>query len=461
MRWEPKPSILLIATLALVLLANSAHAAPVTPWFSDIYLWVGLSIAISASFLGLAYMAGKLFQLNMLDAWVKIEIQELGAAMIIAVFCIAMVATADSAAAFLTGQPSHIGDFAKGSIQKVYNDGRDFYRALGDVYFDIAKVASYSYSAGITPGYVSYSISASPGAGLYPLVTEIGGAMDSVANLMLFLIAQQALIIFFVNASVVMLPVGIFLRCFSLTRKVGGVVLAAVIGASVIYPASFAISDAIYKPYSPHLAASTHNLNVIAGSLDPGNPPLTGVVCNPAMQYFIQSPLGFAGALIGMVFQNGGGVGGAIGMITSEIGAGLLSGETGWQIIVCPLVCATPCAATVGTGCAQCLAKCYIDVQNTFVDIKSFYPIAMYPLLTSYVGGGVGLLPLGNYWGGNTIVPKYFEPVRQFALPEAAIFGVLTIVYSIIPIIISMTLLRNLAVTFGGEPQLYGISKLV
>jgi hypothetical protein len=47
------------------------------PWFEGIYLWVGLAVMISAGFIGLAYMAAQLFRISMMDAWVKIEIQEL------------------------------------------------------------------------------------------------------------------------------------------------------------------------------------------------------------------------------------------------------------------------------------------------------------------------------------------------------------------------------------------------
>jgi hypothetical protein len=38
---------------------------------------------------------------------------------------------------------------------------------------------------------------------------------------------------------------------------------------------------------------------------------------------------------------------------------------------------------------------------------------------------------------------------------------VLSLVFSLIPVIIAMSLLRNLAITFGGEPQLYGISRMI
>src|SRR3989344_2654820 len=317
MRWEREIGTLLLVTFALVLLSQEAHAA--TQWFSDIYIWMGLAIIISSAFLGMAYMAGKLFQINTLDAWVRIEIQELGAAMVIAVFCVAMVATADSAAAFLTGQPAgtKIGEAAKGSIDGVYADGKKLYEKLGSAYFNIAKIAAYSYTAGLNTGPISTSISSSPASGLYPLVTELGGAMDSVANLLLFLAAQQAFIIFFANASQVMLPIGVFMRSFSLTRKVGGVVLAAVIASAVIYPAAFSVSHEIYQPFKNDLAFTTDKISVKA----PGNPPLTGVVCSPSMQYFIESPLGGLAAALGGVIGGSGGsqIGGSLGGLAMEL----------------------------------------------------------------------------------------------------------------------------------------------
>ena len=447
MRWEPKQSTLLIATLALILLINSAWSAPVTPpakqWFSDIYIWVGLSIAISASFLGLAYMAGKLFQLNMLDAWVKIEIQELGAAIIIAVFCVAMIATADSAATFLTGQPpgTKVGDAANSAIGMVYNDGQALYLKLSEAYFNIAKVASYSYTAGINLGPVSTSISDSPAAGLYPLVTEVGSAMDSTANLMLFLAAQQSFIIFFVNASLVMLPIGIFMRSFSLTRKVGGVVLAAVIASSVIYPAVFLASQEIYKTYQSDLQFYTSKISV----RDPGNPPLASVVCSPAMQSFVESPLGALAAGLGSAFGGGGSqIGGAIGGLATEIAGSQLTGENGWKIIICRL-----------TGLDLIWPACEPTITLIFVLVKSGFGMIMYPFLSSYVGAG----PSGI--GSGAMAMDYLQPLQLYALPAVSKFTVLVLVFSLIPIIIAMVLLRNLAILFGGEPQLYGISKLV
>jgi hypothetical protein len=59
------------------------------------------------------------------------------------------------------------------------------------------------------------------------------------------------------------------------------------------------------------------------------------------------------------------------------------------------------------------------------------------------------------------MISGFYEPLRAYALPAVAKFSVLSLVVFFIPLIIAMVMLRNLAIVFGGEPQLYGISKLV
>lgn len=463
MRWEPKIGTLLLAMLALTLLVPLLHApapreigetcsanaecrsvncefgrcGPSKPWHTGIYVWIGLAVAISAAFIGIAYMAAQLFQLRVIDAWVKIEMQELAAGVIIAVFCIALVASVNASAGFLISAPPNgtpppnVGEMAKGAIGDIYADGRELYRKLGDAYFNVARIASFSYTAGIGLGVVSTSISSSPAAGLYPLVSEIGGSMDAVGTLLLFLAAQQSFIVFFINASQVMLPVGIFLRCFSLSRKIGGVVLAAVIASAVIYPAAFAVSNEIYKGFRADLQATTAGISV----KDPGNPPATGLVCSSLMKGFIESPLSLLAAVVTSSLPD------FASKLATLLVATILGGEIGWSIVIClPL-------QFLGVP----YSSCSFVVTKIYVLIKTLFPLIVGGMLTGYSP------PLNSADLG----ALYFNNMRDFALPAAAKFGVLSLVFSLIPVIFAMSLLRNLAVTFGGEPQLYGISKII
>jgi hypothetical protein len=56
---------------------------------------------------------------------------------------------------------------------------------------------------------------------------------------------------------------------------------------------------------------------------------------------------------------------------------------------------------------------------------------------------------------------KFYYPLFTYALPAVTKYAVLSLIVFLIPIIITITMVRNLAIAFGGEPQLYGLSRLV
>ncbi len=418
---------------ALVFLAHPLHAAN---WYDETYYWVGISAIIAAAFIGLAYMVARLFELQILEAWVKIELQEVVSSVVIAVFCVALLASANAAAGFLVGDSTvGAGQYAVDAIGKIYGDGRELYLALAGAYFNVAKYASYSYTIGISLlTEMTTSYSSSPGAGLSPMVADIGMAMDGVASYLLFLSAQKSFVIFFVNSSVILLPIGVFLRSFSLTRRIGGTILGGVIAAAVIYPASFAISSGIYEAFSPDLMVKVNGISVM-GSIS--NPPLTNTVCNPLMQTFIQSPIGLLTNSLGSLIGQGAGSAGAM---VSSLGGAIFGGENGWRYTICPIVCAVVPE--------PCFTECWDIVGKMYVLVKAFYAISMAPALSAYAPSS------------GEILAAYVN-LRDFALPATTMFGVLAVVFSLVPIIIAMVAGRNFMLLFGGEPQLYGISKLV
>jgi len=374
-----------------------------------------VAIGAAAAFIGLAYMASRLFELQVLEAWVRVELQELATSVVIAVFCITLIASVNTSAQFLAGENSGVDMVGAAQTflrDSVYHDGRELYTRLGDAYFNTARVASYAHTFGMSVAIASFSVSEAPASGLSTLVTQIGQAMDSTANFMMLSAAQISFLKFFSTASTVMLPVGIFLRAFSFTRKIGGLVLAAVIASAVIYPASFMVSREIYDKYSAKMMDKVGKINLPPA----GNPPAASIICNPYMQAFVASPLPVVG------------------------------GELGWSIIICvPL-----CAATAIVGAfAACYYGCANVIQIVYYILNATFPILMY----------VGVLaPFAN---GISSPMQYYAPLRDFALPATAEYSVLSLVVFLIPLIITMTLLRNLAMAFGGEPHLYGISKLI
>ena len=396
-----------------------------TDWSSGVFAWTALAVIMAAAFLGLAYMASRLFELQVLEAWVRIELGELVKSMIIAVFCIALIASTNAAAAFLSGSPTSTDmiSASQASLKVMYVDAQALYMKLSVAYFNLSKVASYSYMAGTSAaGYFTISYNSAPGAGLSPLVSEMGQALDAVAAYMLLAATQAAFLRFFGTASVVMLPLGIFLRSFSLTRRLGGTLLAATIGAVVIFPSSVLLSGEVYKTFQPDIQASTANVVV----KDAENPPLASVVCSEYMKMFVQSPIPLVG------------------------------GEIGWWLIICTPVCAIVAAAsTVGYAAAftACFAVTCKDVINlVFMIIKSVFPIILWAIVFA---------DLETATRQGALIDNYYKPILNYGMPAVAKFTVLSLVTFLIPIIITLSLLRALSSAFGGEVQLYGLSKLV
>ena len=396
-------------------------------WYDNIYVWAGLAVIMSAAFIGLAYMASQLFQLRMLEGWVRIEIGELVNSMIIAVFCVGLIASVNGAAAFLSGESGATDVLAAAQqvMVKLYSDGHALYTKLAIAYFNVAKVASYSYTAGTSlGGYATVSYSASPASGMSPLVSEVGQALDAVANYMLLAAAQAAFLKFFGTAALVMLPVGIFLRSFSLTRKLGATLLAATIASSVIYPASVLLSQEVYNTFAPEMkglsasGAGTPFENVRVK--DAENPPASSVVCNTFMQYFVQSPIPFLG------------------------------GEIGWWIVVGTPICIA--MAIISGDFIGCMTWMYQLIGFIFMLVKAIFPILLFVSV---------FITMENGTKPDKLLEEYFVPLRDYVLPAVAKFTVLSLVTFIIPIIITLSILRNLATAFGGEAQLYGLSKLV
>ncbi|MFA6214355.1 MAG: hypothetical protein WC717_03690 [Candidatus Micrarchaeia archaeon] len=386
-------------------------------WYDNIYVWAALAVIMASAFLGLAYMASQLFSVRVLEAWVKIELGELVKSMLIAVFCVALIASVNGASAFLSGEDgsTDVISSAQAFMYRLYGDGKALYTKLAVAYFNIAKVASYSYTAGMADpfGYATVSYSSSPASGMSPLVGEVGQALDSVANFMLLAASQAAFLKFFGSASIVMLPVGIFLRSFSFTRKLGGTLLAATIAAVVIYPSAILLSREVYGTFSQDLLSDIAKVEVEPAK----NPPSAEIVCNPVQQYFVQSPLPFLG------------------------------GEIGWWVIV-----ATPICALSGPGFISCMIGMYQTISYVFGLLKAIFPFIIYTTVFITMELDTTL---------DKLMENYYDPLQQFALPAVAKFSVLSLVAFLIPIIISLSLLRALAAAFGGEAQLYGLSKLV
>ena len=134
----------------------------------------------------------------------------------------------------------------------------------------------------------------------------------------------------------------------------------------------------------------------------------------------------------------------------------LVGGELGWRIIICLPIC-TAMAIAAGPGSAGVFASCWVGtcktvIETIFMIIKSVFPIILWAIVFA---------SLETATRRGALIDNYYQPMLDYGLPTVAKFTVISLVTFLIPIIITLSLLRALSTAFGGEVQLYGLSKMI
>lgn len=394
---------------------------------ATLYAFLAMAVVLSAVFIGLAYMASQLFNAPALGAWVKIEVQELVVSAIIVVFLVAMVASINGAVAFSTGEENAY-EAAINYLEGTRDLGLLLQEKLLKVGFEINIAAGFSYSTAIsiTPIKVGGNWSSAPFSGMGGLAGAVGNAVDSVSLTVLLISAQKVFLVFFMSVASIIMPLGIALRTFPITRKMGALLLAAGVGTAVVYPTAIVVSKEIYTAYSPIMKNKVENADAPGVLPHLGRPPTSDLLCNPTVQF---------------------------------IASGFGLGEIGWWLSICSVSCsihaAVKCAAS-NIGYAACFAAYF--QQCFFVTCKQATD-KWYSIGTSAYAVSMGTF--AREYLRDADVEGYFEAANDYALPAATEYIMLMLVLFLIPIIFTIVLIRNFAALFGGESQLYGLFKLV
>jgi hypothetical protein len=239
----------MISALALLLLVQAVSADPAcdSARALDISNWKALSaiaLMISFSFIGLIYIAGKVFDNSKLTNMAKNDLQQtlITAVMVFVIFTPLVLGICSFRISF-SGVGSDM-TFFEGATK----------------YFDYAKaVALNSYSkassasmwiTGISSTYVgngfsinSFGISFSPWSGL-SVLTAITSAVMNWLLIQIAIAGAQKVIVSVVQASLLglLLPTGIVLRSFAPLRQIGGILIAIALGLFLIHPLVFSLS---------------------------------------------------------------------------------------------------------------------------------------------------------------------------------------------------------------------------
>ncbi len=133
----------------------------------------------------------------------------------------------------------------------------------------------------------------SPAALLKPFIAEIQYATELLTTIAMGVAAQAAVLAFIaISALTILLPVGIILRTFYPTRKLGGFIIAVAIGVYVVLPLSYLMNAALLVSYSGTFnSTSLEQVNLYASGFDGNYTILSGT----------NSTSGILGSMLGLI----------------------------------------------------------------------------------------------------------------------------------------------------------------
>ncbi len=243
------------------------------PSFATSVESLGVPIALTLAYLivALAYMASKVFQSRHLEEWSKVELHEAFISTIMAASILALVGIFDNILEAL-------GRFGLGtSIENMSTAAAGMVGIAMDLVMKIAGMHAYSsllawlsYNPSATfdvlgMGKLTSYVDASPllffSYVLDPLTVlqtvAVGGLFAVIAQYVVLIVIRDTFLTF-------MVPFGLVLRAFPITRKLGSSLLAIFVGAYIFYPLGLGLmmsSTCHLTYYSPGLCA----LNEIIG----------------------------------------------------------------------------------------------------------------------------------------------------------------------------------------------------
>ena len=243
----------------LLLLLGLSSAA------TDFTAIVPVTAVIVAILLAIMSMLATALSLPSLQAWVKTELRELIAGVLLVVIIYGLFIGAKDLTAAITGTGDYINYSEQIIIDIITNDSHGYDRAYTDIIRAGSKIriaSSYAPYVVIPIPYVSVMYSDAPLAGAGVLINPLMAATQGLSNNILLFEAVLLLIkVSAVAVPAVLLPIGFALRIIPFTRATGNTVIAVSIAAIVFLPFSVIIIDQMHKAITyPAARLSSSNL---------------------------------------------------------------------------------------------------------------------------------------------------------------------------------------------------------
>ena len=218
-----------------------------------------LVIIISIMLTGIAIGVGRAFQNRKIEHWGRDELLQafvngaivgglIGLVAVMNASITSLVPTGTTLLCPMTGNSATAIGFAQCYIEdlgtKVFN--------LSTVLLEVNAIVGFITSIGI-----SFIITVNPFSGLAPIGSLIGTIIETLYLFYTALQAQYSLLYFIAaSALTTFLPVGLILRCFFATRRLGGALIAMAIGMYVVFPLTFVLDYQSVAAMNQHISDS-------------------------------------------------------------------------------------------------------------------------------------------------------------------------------------------------------------
>lgn len=412
---------------------------------------LAVAIFIGYALAAIAYMLSSVFHLPDLDAWAKAEVGEVTGTVFLVAIIILLLGFSDMIfSASVGGTPMSVSsDFTK----QISNN-------LMDAYLDGIRISMIvSLLSGAPPGYgkpdtgsgkgenkkpppnietaeaavkngksvdvfifdfgiIIFSYYGYGGAGLFlqhltALQSLLLGAIviSNGLNMLLNIISELAI--------PVLMPLGVFMRCFSITRKMGSTMIAMAVGLYFFFPASIFISQKMYEAVTPKVH----------------KPDLNSIMCQNAPAFCLQFIVG-GDPLSMLSFMN--------------------FPDLSWGA----------CLADWGVGCV--LYPLWVFLKLVWWAIMAIIGIIRFMsyVATALAPGGATLF--GGPFAGfltiyylNSQISVALTEVMLAYTPYVLINAVPVILMPFISLIVVVTAMRAISPAIGGEVQILGVSELI
>lgn len=223
-------------------------------WFSDWKAMGFIGVAIVCAIIALAAMIGRAFNLPEVKAFANTELRQAVISVLLIVSLLAIVSFLDEIArqaiygadlpiSCSGSEPCYITS-AKYYLSTLYNTSNEYAENELSESISIMKRASYGYNLNFNKIYFLFAgISIRTSAGDSLIAERHGALFSQVAKIMASIYAQKYFIdVITFGIAPLFILLGVVLRTFFFTRKLGGLFLAMAISLFIVYPLTFAFA---------------------------------------------------------------------------------------------------------------------------------------------------------------------------------------------------------------------------